>query len=604
MKYSPDLASQLGFDPEALHRKYLEERDKRLRPEGVGQYIDLEGNFAEYAEDPNAGAISRDSVNEDTDALIIGGGLAGLMTSVQLKKLGVERFRILDQAADFGGTWYWNRYPGIRCDVESYIYIPMLEEVGTIPSEKYAHGSEIFEHCRALARKYGLHDLALLETVVKSIRWNDELSRWVVKTNRGDEIRARFVVVSSGPLHKAKLPGIPGIKDFKGVTFHTSRWDYDYTGGDSTGGLTGLQGKRVALIGTGATGIQVLPHIAEWAEHVYVFQRTPGVVDQRNNRPTDVEWFKSQPPGWQQARMDNFDQVIMGTEQKTNLVDDCWTDVAKLLVGFNAGEFPAMKDASPEELYQFADFVKMEQVRARIGEIVKDPKTAESLKPWYNLFCKRPLFSDDYLQTFNRPNVTLVDTHGQGVERITETGLISEGVEYPADCIIFATGFRAGAYSYESGGYVLEGRNGVSLKEKWSTGVRSVHGLQVSGFPNFHIVGTLAQASQSFNYPHVTSRQTQQAARLIARCLKDNVRVMEVTEEAEQRWAAEMAAKAKPNATFEVECTPGYYNNEGKTDERPSLFGQMYGGGPFEYRAILDRWFESDHQKDAVMQRE
>ena len=588
----------LGFNPELLHRKYLHERDLRLRTDGLNQYVDLKDEYAGFAVDPGADpGFTRDAITEDTDVVILGGGLAGLMTAAQLRGKGVDNFRIIEQAADFGGTWYWNRYPGIRCDVESYIYIPLLEEIGTIPSEKYAEGKEIFAHCQAVGRHYDLYDRALFQTVIRSIIWDNAAARWIIRSDRDDVIRARHVIVSTGPLHKPKLPGIPGIRNFKGTTFHTSRWNYDYTGGTSSGGLTKLADKRVAVIGTGATGIQVLPHLARDSAHVYLVQRTPSAVDKRNNRPTDVAWFKSQPKGWQAHRIDNFCRTMMGLSSE-NLVDDCWTDISKLLVGLNGSDDAAIQDATPAERFQLADYIKMEQLRARIETIVKDPETAEALKPWYNLFCKRPLFSDEYYELFNRENVTLVDTKGAGVERITETGLVVEGKEYPVDCIVFATGFRAGLYSHRSGGYELVGRDGVTMEERWLGGVKSVHGLHTHAFPNFHIVGTLAQASQSANYPQVTAQQTAHAARIVAKCLDEKIRTIEVTEQAEQRWADEMKSKAADQSKFEAECTPGYYNNEGNTKDLPSLFGAMYGAGPIEYISRLDRWFDEEMETD------
>jgi len=594
-----DAIAELGFDPDALRAKYLAERDKRLRKDGNAQYIDLSGNYAEYADDPYVEpGFTRDPITEETDAVVLGGGLAGLMTAARLRDEGVERMRIIEQAGDFGGTWYWNRYPGIRCDIEAYIYMPLLEEVGTVPTEKYARGREILEHCWKLGQKYRLYDVALFQTVVQSIRWEDGSGRWIVRTDRGDVIKTRHLIAGSGPLNRPKLPGIPGIGSFKGRAFHTSRWDYGYTGGNEAGDLTGLKDKTVALIGTGATGIQVLPYLADAAEHVYVFQRTPSSVDLRNNRPTDVEWFKSQPPGWQQRRMDNFMLTVMGVPQPENMVDDCWTDVATVLGDLAKLESKIVEDATPEQLFQLADFTKMEQLRKRIDRVVKDSATADALKPWYNLFCKRPLFSDEYLDVFNRSNGTLVDTHGKGVERVTQDALIVDGKTYPVDCIVYATGFQAGVYTHESGGYELVGRNGVMLKDRWEDSVRSVHGTQIHGFPNFHIVGGLSQAATVFNYPHVTSQQARHAARIVADCLKRDVKAMEVTEAAEHRWAEEMVVKSTHNVQFEMECTPGYYNNEGSGKGRKSLFGGMYGGGPVDYMAALDRWYSTDRNTE------
>lgn len=598
-----DTTSGLGFDPEELSRKYAAEREKRLREDGNAQYIDLTGDYAEYAEDPYVEpGFSRDPIVEEIDAVVLGGGMAGLLTAASLREAGVDALRIIEQAGDFGGAWYWNRYPGIRCDIESYIYMPLLEEVGTVPTEKYARGAEILEHCRKIGRKYDLYDVALFQTVVESIIWNEESGRWIISTNRGDMIKARHVMAGSGPLNRPKLPAIPGITSFKGRAFHTSRWDYDYTGGTEFGDLTGLAGKKVALIGTGATGIQVLPYLAEAAAHVYLFQRTPSSVDLRNNSPTDVEWFTSQPLGWQQRRMDNFMLTIMGAPVEENLVNDCWTDVMRVIGDLSASTSPLVKDATPEQLFQLADYAKMEQLRARIASVVKDPATAEALKPWYNLFCKRPLFSDEYLDIFNRPTVTLVDTQGKGVDSITETELIVNGQSYEVDCIIFATGFQGGKYTHESGGYDLIGLNGVSLKDHWSGGVRSVHGTQIHGFPNFHVVGSLTQAATVFNYPHITARQARHAAQIVAKAIREKVKSMEVTEDAVQNWLDEMAAKAVDNSKFEQECTPGYYNNEGGEKGRKSLFGGMYGGGPVEYMNHLEQWHLSDLERNVKIE--
>jgi cyclohexanone monooxygenase len=595
------VVREFGFDPEKLRQRYLEERDRRIRIDGDDQYIDVQGEFARFAADPfSHEAKDREPVDKEVAVLVLGGGIAGILTSVNLLQEGIEDFLIVEQAEDFGGTWYWNRYPGIRCDIESYVYMPLLEEVGTVPSEKYAHGVEIQRHLAAVGRKFGLYERALFRTVVVGVKWSDSGARWEIATRNGDRILAKHVIVSNAPLHLPKLPGIPGLQNFKGKSFHTSRWDYDYTGGDPYGNLTGLAGKRVALIGTGATGIQVLPHLAEAAEHLYVFQRTPSAVDARNNRVTDPDWFVNQLPNWQQRRIDNFISTLMGLGDQEDLVDDCWTSNAKLLRLLEKSPNPAIRDAPLEERMQLVDYIKMEQLRAMCAERVADPQTAEALKPWYNLFCKRPLFSDEYYPTFNRPNVTLVDTKGRGVERITDDAIFVDGVGYPADCIIFATGFRVAAYSHKSGGYELTGRDGVTMEQRWANGQRSVHGLMTAGFPNFHIVGTYSQASQSFNYSHVTRFQAGHAAKIIAKCRDHGIGIVEVTEEAEERWLRTLMEKRPDRAQFEAECTPGYFNNEGKADGAPTLLSNMYGGGPFEYIQILENWLSTGFEGDTV----
>lgn len=278
------------FDVEALRQKYAQERDRRLRPDGIEQYVEISGAFADFATDPWSDRdFTRDPLSDEVDVAIIGAGFGGLLTGARLRELGVHSIRLIDKAADVGGTWYWNRYPGIACDVESYVYMPLLEELGYVPTEKYAKGPEIFAHCRSIAEHYDLYRDICLQTEVQQIRWDAELQRWIIATNHGDSIRARFVAMANGYLQKPKLPGIEGISDFAGQTFHTSRWDYDYTGAD----LANLADKKVGIIGTGATAIQCVPHLAKAAKELLVFQRTPSTVDVRGNRPTDPDWSGS-----------------------------------------------------------------------------------------------------------------------------------------------------------------------------------------------------------------------------------------------------------------------------------------------------------------------
>ncbi|HVM53704.1 MAG TPA: NAD(P)/FAD-dependent oxidoreductase, partial [Acidimicrobiales bacterium] len=413
------LIGELDFDPDALRERYREERDKRLRPDGNEQYVEVTAEFSQYIDDPyvEPGSGEREPLFDEVDVAVIGGGFGGLLVGARLREAGFERIRLIESAGDVGGTWYWNRYPGAMCDVESYVYLPLLEELGYTPKHKYSFAPEILEHSRAIARHYRLYDDACFQTSVTELRWDESEDRWIISTDRGDRMKAQFVAMANGPLSRPKLPGIPGINEFKGYTFHTSRWDYGYTGGDSSGNLTNLTDKVVGIIGTGATAVQCIPHLGEWAKHLYVFQRTPSSVDVRNNRETDPEWAASLEPGWQKPRMDNFNILVSGGDQEVDLVADGWTDIFRKLTGI------AVKDASRAigrrltpleraELTELADFQKMEEVRARAAAIVQDPATAGALKPWYRQFCKRPCFHDEYLPTFNRPNVTLVDTDG------------------------------------------------------------------------------------------------------------------------------------------------------------------------------------------------
>lgn len=576
----------------ALKEKYRAERDKRLRADGNDQYTELTGQFASYLDDPYVDPdLSREPVTDEVAVVVIGGGFGGQLMAVRLRQAGIEDLRIIEKGGDFGGTWYWNRYPGAMCDVESYVYLPLLEEVGYVPREKYSHAPEILHHCRLIGEKYGLYEDTLFQTEVNELRWDDDLQRWIVSTNRGDAIRARFVCLASGPLHRPKLPGVPGVKDFKGHSFHTSRWDYDYTGGDTHGNLVGLSDKRVAVIGTGATAVQVVPKVGEWAKQLHVFQRTPSSVDVRNNRPTDPEWTASLEPGWQERRIWNFTNLTNGVYEPEDMVNDGWTDIIGKLIDMM--KKTAEEGASPEaigNMMELADFEKMEQIRHRVDELVRDPKVAESLKPFYRQFCKRPCFHDEYLQTFNRPNVDLVHTDGKGVEKITERSVVANGVEYEVDCIIYATGFEVGTSFAQRSGCEIYGRTGQSLTERWADGVRTLHGFHVHGFPNCFIINP-AQSAMTVNFPHMIDQQARHLAYIVGHAVRNDIHRVEASEEGEEQWVQTIISMAQFNLNFQRECTPGYFNNEGQPNERARQNG-TYGGGPIAFIRLLEAWRE------------
>jgi cyclohexanone monooxygenase len=461
--------------------------------------------------------------------------------------------------------------------------MPLLEEVGYMPIEKYSKAPEILEHSKAIGKKYDLYRQALFSTEITEVRWDESEARWIVSTNRKDSIKARFFVMASGPLQEPKLPGIPGIEKFKGHSFHTSRWDYDYTGGDGYGNLTKLQDKTVGIIGTGATSLQCVPHLGQWSKQLYVFQRTPSSVDVRGNKPTDPEWVKSLTPGWQKRRMDNYTAVVSAMPVDEDLIDDGWTK----------GVFETVRrarDTPPEkipELFDLADFAIMEGIRARVASVVKDPATAEALKPWYARMCKRPGFHDEYLPTFNRPNVKLVDTEGKGVERITEDAVIVAGKEYKLDCLIFATGFELAAYTSRAVMPVL-GRGGFPLTRKWGEGATTLHGFFVHGFPNFLILST-TQSAWGPNFPHMMEEQARHIAYVVKEAKDRKIKTFEVTADAERDWVATHEALSPNVLKMWSDCTPGYFNNEGK----PSLAiarGGAYGGGVFGFVDVLKKW--------------
>jgi cyclohexanone monooxygenase len=588
----------MDFDPDALRAKYREERDKRVRTDGNEQYFEVKGDFSRYVDDPYVEpGFTREPLTDAVDVLIIGGGFGGLLAGARLREAGVQRIRIIEKGGDFGGTWYWNRYPGAQCDIEAYIYLPLLEETGYVPKEKYSYAPEILAHARRIGEKFDLYRDVCFQTQIKAITWSEEECRWIITTDRDDRMRARFVVMSNGPLNRPKLPGISGIDSFKGHTFHTSRWDYGYTGGDTTGNLHKLADKRVAVIGTGATAIQSVPYLGKYAQQLYVFQRTPSSVDERGNRPTDPEWVKALKPGWQKQRMDNFNILVNGGLAEVDLVADGWTDIIRNLGAI----LPVKKDPNvdPHEMarmMELADFKKMNQIRARVDAVVKDKRTAEALKPWYRQFCKRPTFNDEYLPAFNRPNVALVDTRGRGVDRMTEKGLVFNGVEYEVDCIIFATGFEVGTAYTRRAGFEIYGRGGRSLTEHWANGLRTLHGFYSHGFPNCFHMG-ITQNGLTANFPHMLDEQSRHIAELVQHAKLHEARCIEPTADAEAEWVATIKQKAVISLKFLQDCTPGYYNNEGKPDAGTGLAGDMYGGGPIEFYDLVRKWREDGQMK-------
>ena len=577
------------FDPEAIRARYREEREKRVKPQQNAQWIETKGDFKHYIDDPHATpGFTRDAVQENVEVVIIGGGFGGLQAAAKLRKAGIDSFRIIEKAGDFGGTWYWNRYPGAQCDIDAYIYLPLLEETGYIPTQKYAYAPEILERAQRIGRTFDLYPAALFQTQIGELRWSDEDNRWTVTTDRGDIIRARYVLSASGPLNRPKLPGIPGIASFKGHTFHTSRWDYDYTGGDNRGGMTKLADKRVAVIGTGATGIQCIPYVGADAQQLYVFQRTPSTVDERGNRPTDPEWVKQLTPGWQRRRTDNFAILVDGGEQDEDLVHDGWTDIMRSLRP--SKEILNDTTLSPEaraDALLLADLRKGEQIRARIDATVTDKATAEALKAWYYLLCKRPTFNDEYLPTFNRPNVKMIDTNGLGVERITETGLVVAGVEYEVDCIIFATGFETGTDYTRRAGFEVHGAGGETMSAHYATGYRTLHGYYSHGFPNLFLVG-ISQNGFKPNFTDMLGEQADHAVSMIRYMHANGLTRVEPTAEAEAAWQDTLREKSQRLRTFLTQCTPGYFSGEG--DVQKGLLVDTYGDGARAFSALMDAW--------------
>jgi len=547
---------------EEAREKYRIEREKRLRADGIRQYKELKGDYEEFDRDPYVEpGFTRAAVIEDVDVVIVGGGFGGMIEAANLTKAGVTNFRIVEKAGDFGGTWYWNRYPNAACDVESYVYLPLLEDTGYMPTEKYAKAPEIFAYCQLLGRTFDLYRGALFQTEVEDMRWDESRKRWNVMTSRSDILSAKFIVIAGGVLHKAKLPGIPGIETYAGRAFHTSRWDYSYTGGSSQTLMEKLADKRVGIIGTGATAVQVVPKLAEAAKELFVFQRTAACVGVRNNKPTDPEWFKSLKPGWQAERTRNFTQAVTGAQPAVDMIDDEWTKMNWV----DTRKLPE-NDEEALELERI-DFENMERVRQRIADVIKDPATAELMMPWYSQSCKRPCFHDEYLPAFNRPNVHLVDTDGKGVNEINERGVIVNGVEYPVDLLIFASGFEVTTGYTHRLGFDPKGRDGVSLSEAWAEGPATLHGVLSNGFPNMFMISTV-QGAQATNFVHSITEAAQHVAFLIEQCVKGDIATIEPETAAQENWFETLFAQLWGIARYNATCTPGYLNSEGGGDMR------------------------------------
>jgi cyclohexanone monooxygenase len=575
------------FSPDELKARYDQEMLKRLA-NGKREYHSLREQNEAFDADPFVEpGFTREAIVEETDCLIVGAGWGGMTTAAYLSKFGVTSYRIVEKAGDFGGTWYWNRYPGCMCDVESYTYLPLLEEVGFMPTLKYSHAEEIFEYAQMLGRHFDMYPHALFQTEVTAMVWNEDTKRWRVTTTRDDVIDARFVVICGGMLHKAHLPDIPGIESYQGVAFHTSRWNYDYTGGGPEAPMDKLADKVVAIVGTGATAIQAVPKLAEACKQLYVFQRTPSSVSPRNQQPTDPEWFAemSSKPGWHEERMENFIAMTTGGDPEVDLVDDGWTEMFAVDV---------KKDPADEEeaaALKLLDFQIMEKIRKRIDDTVEDPATAEALKPWYNVSCKRPCFHDDYLPAFNRPNVTLVDTEGRGVERVTEHGLVACGEEYPVDCIVYATGFESPLSFYTHRlGFDPVGEGGMSLSESWEHGVWTLHGAFTHGFPNL-AMNSHVQGPQHLNIAYGVTKLGEHTAWVVARSIQEGVTV-QPDREAEAAWFDVIMDTVGVYGEYFLTCTPGYLTNEHQMPEERDSRSAAYMHSAVEFRDILVAWRE------------
>lgn len=595
-----DLVGPLDFDPGALKQKYEQERDKRVVVEGRGQYVPAaDGKFADFSRDPWIDPhYSRPPIVDHSEVLIAGGGFGGLLAGARLREAGFTNIRIVEDAGDFGGTWYWNRYPGAMCDIEAHIYLPLLEELNYAPRHRYAYAAEMLEHSQRIGRHYGLYDKACFQTIITAASWIEADGEWVIETNRGDRLTARYFVLACGRQSLPKLPGIPGISDFEGHAFHSSRWDYAYTGGDANGHLVNLRDKRVAVVGTGATSVQIVPEVAKWAEQLLVFQRTPSSIGVRGQQQTGPDWADRSLPGWQKRRRENFQRLVSNMRQEIDYVHDGWTEISGMLKPLPMRELAARlgRRLTPEEIVcvsEIADYRAMNWLRARVDEIVTDRATAEGLKPWYRWLCKRPCFHDEYLQAFNRSNVRLIDTDGRGVERLTRRGIEAGGEEHKVDCIIFATGFEAGITYSRLTGFEIEGRGGTSLSVHWREGARTLHGMMTDGFPNCFLLGGNPQTTAAVNAVHLLDEQATHLSYILGRATQAGATRVEALPEAVDAYVdgIRSSPRNRTQLQFYASCTPGYYNGEGQATRNEDLFsGGRYPEGPMAFFEMLAAW--------------
>ncbi|MGQ4601299.1 NAD(P)-binding protein [Nocardia sp. R6R-6] len=580
---------EVDFDPEKVRLKFAEERAKRLRADSVHQFDGLTDTATIDSTDPWSVPFERSPVAETVEVAVLGGGFGGLLAGAHLRKNGIDDFRIIEEGGDFGGTWYWNRYPGLECDVESYMYLPLLEDTGYIPTKRFVSGTEVLEHAQRIGRHFDLYRTALFQTTVTEARWLDEKSRWRISTHRGDTIEARFLLRANGPLNKPQIPRVPGIGTFRGKIMHTTRWDYGYTGGGPDGGLDRLGDKIVAIVGTGATGVQAVPHLAASAKKLYVVQRTPTNVAARRNRPTDPEWAAPLEAGWQDARIDNFVRITNGFPQDVDLVDDAWTSITTTAAGQHLVDIPvtSLPPADRAALAEISDMQRVLRTHKLIDALVEDPDTAAALKPWYGVMCKRPCFNDHYYRAFNSDSVELVHSPA-GLERVTESGFVVDGVHHEVDCLIFATGFETGSSTASRYGYDIVGRAGISMREHFAEGHRTLHGFFAREFPNYVEIG-LSQNAFAISFVYMLDRKARHAARLIAYANEHGIVSLEPTLAAQDAWVATTRQALQSRLPYFTTCTPGFYNGQGELAR--SFFADIYNGTEVEYWDMIENWW-------------
>ncbi|GAB1258553.1 NAD(P)/FAD-dependent oxidoreductase [Aurantivibrio plasticivorans] len=566
-KTLPEASREKLFD-EAAQAHYFDYKSSR---EGAADYVRAEGDLARFVEDVHSGdPVPRDALDDECEIMVVGAGFSGLMLWHKLQSEGFTDVRICEKGGDVGGTWYWNRYPGIACDVEAYSYLPLLEEMDYIPSMKFASGYEIYSYCQKIAEKFKFYDRCLFHTVVEKTQWDEEKKRWRIETNRGDVMHARHLILANGILTTPKLARIEGMDTFKGHAFHTSAWNYNVD----------LAGKDVGVIGTGATAVQLVPELAKVAKSVTVFQRTPSTVDVRDQRETTPEEVEewSKDPHWARDRRARFSKITTGRTALQGNDDYLSGKVSEI-----KKPKKHVAELTKEEIVQKqlqGNYRLMEQIRGRVDSVVKDPKTAEILKPYYTYGCKRPTFHDEYLPAFNLPQVKLVDVAPHGVSRINERGVVHGDTEYPLDIIAYATGFQWMASATFENIYDAKGQ---SLMDKWRTGgTRTFLGVHSHGFPNLFIMAGPQGGGGKFNFTETCDEHGDYIVWLLKTLRDRGVKTVDVTTDIENDYASH--CRTADEASRPLRDCASYYNGEGHAE--PGALAYYGGDEWYRYRDV------------------
>jgi cyclohexanone monooxygenase len=513
----------------------------------------------------------------EVDVVVVGAGIAGLYALKRLRDDGLE-VQVFEAASDVGGTWWWNRYPGARCDIESmdysYSFSPELEQEWTW-TERYATQPEILRYVNHVADRFDLRRQVQFDTRVTSATWEDDADRWTVTTDQGDTVSAQFCVMAVGCLSAAKDPEIDGIDTFAGPTYHTGRWPHE--GVD-------FSGQRVGVIGTGSSGIQSIPLLAQQADHLTVFQRTPNFAMPARNRPLDEAWVQERKATYRTHRaamLESHTGVVVELHDQSALAVSEEEREATYEAAWEAGTLFALLASYNDLLIDpAANETAAEFVRRRIRELVHDPEIAELLSPrTYPFGAKRACLDTDYYATFNRPNVSLVDVRETPIVEITPTGLRTTAADFDLDALVFATGFDA--MTGPLLGPTITGRRGAALRDAWAAGPRSYLGISVAGFPNLFTITGPGSPSVLTNMIVSIEQHVDWVAACIASLRERELHTIEATPDAEAFWVDHV----NEVASFTLYPTADSWYMGANVPGKPRVF-MPYIGGVAYYREV------------------